>query len=241
MEDELIYLEGKSEPLTKEQLAEIIMREVLGKDEIPFADFKEEYESVSFKYIDKTKKQERLLADFAKLESKFKHYEAWKDTRQISRDISEAVVPLNRDEANKLVIPKRIFNIHIEFAIRLRLALRQKAHIESLLEELTKEILPGTRIKWKRNAYEFGEIMLSLHKKGYIDLPVGKNSEESYELFAKTLLNSFNIDAAWPTIKDAMNPNKNYLSDTKRAKLEGFPENYPDADELGSIKKRKTK
>lgn len=241
MENELIYLEGKSEPFTKEQLAEIIMQEAMGKDEIPFAVFKEEYEAVGFKYLDKTKKQERLLADFAKLESEFKHYEAWKDSGQISSDISKGVVPIHRDEANKLVIPERIFNIDIQNAIKLRLALRQKAHIESLLEELTKEILPGTRIKWKMSAYVFGEIMLGLHKKGYLDLPIGKNSEESYELFAKTLLNSFKIEAAWPTIKDAMNPNKNILSDIKRAKLEDFPENYPDADELGYIKKRKTK
>jgi len=241
MENELIYLEGKSEPFTKEQLAEIIMQEAMGKDEIPFAFFKDEYESVGFKYLDKTKKQERLLADFAILESEFKQNEAWKDPGQISSYISKGVVPLHRDEANKLVIPERIFKIEIENAVKLKLALRKKEHFESILEDLSKEILPGTRIKWIRTASEFGIIMLTLQKKGYLELPNGRGSEESYELFAKTLLNSFNIDAAWPTIKDALNPNKNNLSNTKRTKLEDYPTSCPDADELGAIKKRKIK
>ena len=234
----MIYLEGKSEPFTKEQLAEIILQEAMGKDDIPFASFKEEYEVVDFKYLDKTKKQERLFADFAKLKSEFKHYEAWKDSGQISSDISKGVVPIHRDEANKLVIPERILKIDIETAIKLKLALRKKEYFESILEDLSKEILPGTRIKWNRNASEFGFMMLCLHDKGYIDLPVGRGAEESFELFAKTLLNSFQIDATWPTIKDALNPAKNNLSPTKRAKLEGFPDEFPDADELGTLRKR---
>jgi len=97
------------------------------------------------------------------------------------------------------------------------------------------------RIKWLRGVSEFGLMMLKLEEKGYIDLPVGSNAGGSYEKFAEILFKTFEVTDSWNSFKDALDPERNRLGDGIRAKIEDFPEDFPPASELGSVKKRKNK
>ena len=241
MDNTLIYLEWESKPFIKEELAERIMQEAAGKDEKLFSDFKDEYEDTDFIYLDKSDKQKRVLADFAQLKSTNKWNASWKDQNQLKKDIINSVTPLHPDENGKLLITKRLWQINIDGAVLLALAIKKKAYFSEMLDDLSKDIIPGAKIKWNRNISEFGFMMTQLVEKGYLVVPAGPNSESSTEQFAKILFNCFDIGGSISTLTDALNEERNYLSDKKREKLEEFPHNFPDAQELGSMKKQKVK
>lgn len=240
MENELIYLEGKSEPFTKEQLAELIIQEAAGKAEKLFLEFTNDYHEDLLNH-EKSEKKKILIDDLAKLKLKNKIYNSWNDPSQIKNDIINMVKPLRADELGKLKILESLWRLDIDFAINLALAIKKKAFFRGMLDDLTHDINPGAQITYNRSAYEFGFMMHQLEKKGYIELPPGKDSEGSYEQLAKILYSCFKVNAKWSTFKDALNPNRNFLCDTKRTKLEGFPNDFSDASELGHFNKGKKK
>jgi hypothetical protein len=242
MNNTLIYREGESRPYTKDEITDLILMEALGKEEEPYKAFIDEFEDADFMYSDKSEQIKILKAKFSALKEAFKNYASWKDGTQIKKDIISNVMPLHPDENGRFVILERLWPNEIQRAINLSLAIKKKVYLEDSIKELSTDTSPkSAKITWNRTAYEFGVMILKLYEKEYIDLPAGRGSEGSYEQLAKILFNTFKVEATWPTFKDALNPERNHLSDVKKAKLENFPEDFADAKDLGFIKKRKVK
>ncbi|MEI6061689.1 MAG: hypothetical protein WCR72_13345 [Bacteroidota bacterium] len=241
METVLIYLEGKNDPFTNVELAEMILQESKGKDEDTFSAFKAEYEDLDFRLLNKEDKQKRLLTDFKKLKSEYQRYSSWGNPDHIKNDIAVMIVPLHVDKDNRLIIPERLWNINIENAVNLNLAIKKRNYINGLLEDLMKETLPGAKIKWNRSVSEFGFLMIQLVEKGYLELPLGHTTEGSYLQLARILFKSFDVTDSWESFKDALYPNKNTLGNFKRAKFDDFPKDFPDANDLGKIKNQRYK
>jgi hypothetical protein len=241
MKKQLIYLEGEKKPFAKEDLADMIIDEATGKDEGLFSSFVEDYADSFPWYLDKAEKLKRLQTDLDNLKAEYKSNRTWYNPDQIKSDIISRITPLHPDEFGNLFIPKRIWKIHIDEAINLSLAVKKKMYLTRLLEDVSKDITPGLKIKWNRNISEFGFMMNQLVKKGYITMPPGPNSDSSISQFAKILYNCFDINGALSSLEDALNEDRNYLRSTKRAKLEKFPDAFPNAYELRPTKNVKDK
>lgn len=111
-------------------------------------------------------------------------------------------------------------------------------YLEKLKTEtqLTKIKPSVQKIKWLRGVSEFGYMILLLEEKGYIELPVGSTPEAAYEKLAKILFETFDVTKSWDSFKDSLSHARNRLGEVKRAKLEDFPEDFPDALQLGNLK-----
>jgi len=76
------------------------------------------------------------------------------------------------------------------------------------------------KLKWLGKAEQFGYMFSELAKQGFIEMP-GSRGEGSYSKYAKVCFELF--DFAIPTTVDnlerAMNPEKNRLSESNRAKI----------------------
>jgi hypothetical protein len=146
------------------------------------------------------------------------------------------------DSENNLHLDR--YDIHRQRVVEQLLILKKIEYLNKVIDDnqVPKSICPGKRIKWLRSVSEFGHMMLLLESKGYIELPsAGNNPEGSYEMFAKILNHCFDVTDSYPSLKDALNPNRNRLSDTKSNKLSDFPFDIPDSSDLGGLKKKKSK
>ena len=117
---------------------------------------------------------------------------------------------------------------------------RKIEYLEKLKSEtqISKSQHTIEKIKWKRGVSEFGYMMLQLVEKNYIELPTGQNADGSFELFARMLFQTFEVTDSWSSFKDALNTERNRLSDTKRLKLKDFPKGFPESSDLGPLKKK---
>jgi len=117
---------------------------------------------------------------------------------------------------------------------------RKMEYLEGLKSEIQlSKIQPVIeKIKWSRGVSEFGYMMLLLVEKNYIELPTGQDAEGSFERFAKMLFQTFEVTDSWSSFKDALNIERNRLSETKRLKLIDFPTDFPESSELGPLKKK---
>jgi hypothetical protein len=117
---------------------------------------------------------------------------------------------------------------------------RKMEYLEGLKSEIqeskTQPVIE--KIKWSRGVSEFGYMMLLLVDKNYIELPTGQTLDGSYERFARMLFQTFEVTDSWPSFKDALNTERNRLSEIKRLKLDDFPEDFPESRDLGPLKKK---
>jgi hypothetical protein len=95
--------------------------------------------------------------------------------------------------------------------------------IEKRLKEFEKTYKKENKIqklKWLGKPEQFAYIFLELVEKGYIDMPSTKG-DGSYALLAKQCFELFEFKkgSSVENLKRAMNPNKNALSETNRAKI----------------------
>jgi len=75
------------------------------------------------------------------------------------------------------------------------------------------------KIEWKGSPALFGYLFTELVKNGFIEPPL-YNGEPSYSGLAKLCFQYFNVnETTLDNLKKEMNPNKNTLSETKRAKF----------------------
>ena len=74
------------------------------------------------------------------------------------------------------------------------------------------------KIKWLGTPSQFGYIFLELVKQGFIELTL-HNGDSNFTELARRCYKYFDIDTTPENLKKEMNPNKNTLSDTKRAKF----------------------
>jgi len=89
---------------------------------------------------------------------------------------------------------------------------------EAELEKKSK--LPqGNKINWKGSPALFGYIFMEFVKNGFIDPPL-RSGEMNYAGFAKLCFTHFNVNnTPLENLIKEINPKKNTLSDTKRAKF----------------------
>lgn len=81
-----------------------------------------------------------------------------------------------------------------------------------------KPLPAGGKIKWSGTPSQFGYLFLELVKNGFIEPPL-YNGETNYKGLARLCYQNFDINTTPGNIEKEMNPNKNTLSDTKRAKF----------------------
>lgn len=93
---------------------------------------------------------------------------------------------------------------------------------ENMNEKLTPEEPVqnnnSNKLKWKGTPASFGYLIFELAKKGFIDFPL-HNGEINPTGLAKKCYQLFDINTTESNLIKEMNPNKNSLSDTKRAKF----------------------
>ncbi len=82
------------------------------------------------------------------------------------------------------------------------------------------------KIKTNCNPSLFAWLFTELAKKGFIETPL-RSGETNYTGLAKEIFNHFEINTTLENLIKEMNPNKNSLSDTKRAKF-----NIPEQSDL---------
>jgi len=93
--------------------------------------------------------------------------------------------------------------------------------IEKKKNEIQVSEIPvkqGEKITWNGTPSQFGYLFLELVKNGFIEPPL-YNGETNYTGFARLCFQYFDIDTTPGNLENQLNPNKNQLSDTKRAKF----------------------
>jgi len=75
------------------------------------------------------------------------------------------------------------------------------------------------KIKWKGPPSVFGYLFLELVHNGFIEAPPLHNGEINYSGLARLFFEHFDIETTLGNLSKEMNPGKNSLSNTKRAKF----------------------
>lgn len=86
------------------------------------------------------------------------------------------------------------------------------------IETNRKPLQAGEKIKWNGTPSQFGYLFLELVARGFIDTPL-YNGETNFKGLARQCYQYFDITTTPGNIEKEMNPNKNTLSDIKRAKF----------------------
>jgi hypothetical protein len=106
-----------------------------------------------------------------------------------------------------------------KLAVKMKEDAELNKRIQSLEDKANKE--PSIqKLKWKGKAEQFGFIFSELAKKGFIEIP-GTHGDASYSKYAKVCFDLFEFEkeTTLENLKRAMNPNKNMLSESNRAKI----------------------
>ena len=93
--------------------------------------------------------------------------------------------------------------------------------VEEKLKDIKNNITPiqaNERIKWQGTPSQFGHLMLELVKQGFVGTKL-HNGETNFSALARLCFNCFEIETTIGNLTKELNPEKNTLSDTKRAKF----------------------
>ena len=99
--------------------------------------------------------------------------------------------------------------------------LQMTRYIEDCQNEIEpngKPIQAGEKIKWNGTPSQFGYLFLELVAKGFINPPL-YNGESNYKGLSRQCYQYFEIKTTSGNIEKELNPDKNTLSDSKRAKF----------------------
>jgi hypothetical protein len=105
MESQLIYiLDGKlssaqlkeqiekTQPMTKEEVVDLIISKIVGQAETDFNAFKNKYEKSSFLYKSNEKKYKIYLNDLEKMENVYQYLRTWNDPNELRTDLLKDLV-----------------------------------------------------------------------------------------------------------------------------------------------------
>lgn len=243
MDDILIYLEGEENPYTIGKLTDKIISEGTEKVSASFSEFQKMHEfQLSLPHMDKEARIQYAKAAIQELRPTYQN-SIPKTHEQLKAQLPSFLMPILVQENNKNVLYRTRYDLQINaIASEIMFPKKLKYFSEVLdREDLNFKNQNFGKIKWLKGVSEFGFMILRLEEKGYIELPIGSNPEGAYQKLAKILFETFDVTESWLSFKDALNHNRNKLSEIKRIKLENFPEEFPDAQQLGNPRKRKRK
>ena len=89
---------------------------------------------------------------------------------------------------------------------------------EHELKNNMKPVHANEKIKWKGTPSQFGYLFLALVKQGFIEPPM-RNGEYNYTGLSRLCNDYFDIETTPQNLTKELNPDKNTLSETKRAKF----------------------
>lgn len=238
MENSLIF---ENTPISIEEIGEKIVSD--GKKTVGKL-FKEYKDQIDFE-LDQPQKDNRAKLDLIaveldKLNLTFKDQKTFKRPSLLKQIVVGSIRSII-DRTSDRLFHEHQYKIQVKYVANSILTLRKKKYLEELYEGFVQQPKQGEKIKWNRSAVEFGEMILQLDSKGYIEVPTGLNAEPSYEKLAKLLFNVFDVTDSWDTFKDALSPNRNKIGKIKKVKLEDFPKIIPEAQDLGALKHRPPK
>ena len=150
---------------------------------------------------------ERLLREkvFYKLKFELQYQKGSKQKVQLLESMLHNLEILEPSDRESLILTE-IIHKEIEFLRRIE---------EEEEEEIVRKI---EKIKWKASPSIFGFLMNELVKHGYIEPPL-RGGEYNFTGLAKLCCSYFEINSPLENVIKELNPNKNALSDVKRAKF----------------------
>ncbi len=155
------------------------------------------------------------------------------DTREILKLINDELLEhykaksemlfyfFNNTTSENRLDEKMIFPLIEVYDAMLNFIEDQKMHFDKLLALETTDTSTSTikKIKWHSSPSIFGYLFLELAKCGFIEFPL-HNGEPNLTGLANQLLDHFEVNGSKQTIINELNPQKQSLSETKRAKFQ---------------------
>ena len=240
MTENFIYLEGVETPFSLENISNEIIKKGRKRVSASVKSFLEEVEfKLSFSYMNTQKRIEYAENSLKELSPTINNSKRI-NTKQLKSQLLISINFALDKENDKTVLWRSRYNTLVESIVQTYLIHFKIKFFREMIIEKQTGVNPGNieKIKWSRGVSEFGYMMLLLVEKNYIELPTGHDAEGSYERFARVLFQTFEVTDSWSSFKDALNKERNRLSETKRVKLNDFPADFPDSSELGPLKKK---
>jgi hypothetical protein len=122
-------------PLSNEQVVDLIISGINGKDEDLFKTFKRKYEKLSFSYYSNDKKIEILQEDLSELEDNYSNKGIWNDPNELKSDLLNDSFSFYTVEGKK-VLYLRQFEELIYMAAGWLIITRKKAYLTAALKNL---------------------------------------------------------------------------------------------------------
>lgn len=240
MTENLIYLENVETPFELEDLSTEIIKKGRKRVNASIKSFVEDVEyKLSFSYMNKDKRLEYAETSLKDLKPTINNSKRI-NTKQLKSELILSISFALDKENDKTVLWQSRYNTLVESIVQTYLMQFKIKFYNEMIKQEQSAVNSGNieKIKWARGVSEFGYMMLLLVEKNYIELPTGYNAEGSYEKFAHMLFQTFEVTDSWPSFKDALNIERNRLSEIKKLKLIDFPSDFPVSKDLGPLKKK---
>lgn len=175
--------------------------------------YENEFDKTRWEYLNESLDELEVirnrLTELETVKEKIDYLERCKTDRLFKHSVQDKISTSLKD--NNLI------NLQ-EFDLALKFIELELGYIEKSGTGTGAEVLKMKKIKWTGTPSQFGYLFTELIRQGFIEPPL-YNGEMNIKGFARLCWECFDINTTPQNLEKECNPNKNDLSETKRAKF----------------------